>query len=504
MRHLDVPLERDEGEYAYSAQLILEGIAPFAQAANMKLPGASLAYSVFIALFGASAFAVHLGLLLTVSGSTTLVFLLARRFFDTRAAGAAAATFALLSVQQCVMGLWAHATHFVVLAALGGLLLLLKWQESGRRIYLLLSGVLFGLSFLMKQPAAFFCLFGAGWLAWTGRNRMREMAVNLALFTLAGATPLMLLCLAVWSAGAWDRFWFWTVTYGSQYASVLSWTQGRAALSSSFGAIASANWLLLLLSAAGLVRLWRSGLDRRTATLLSAWLAASLLAVVPGFYFRPHYFVVLLPAVSLLVGAFAHTWPKSSYGWAPPVAAAAALVWVAFGQWQWMFVATPFDVARSTYGLNPFPEAAVAGAHIREHASPGARLAVLGSEPEIYFYARRRAATSALYVYPLMEPHPFAAQMQKEFIREIETATPEYVVMVTESLSWLATASSSRTLLDWWTRYGPAHYSLEGIVNAAPDGSFPQWLPAAQASSPSSPSALLVYRRRGGTPTSVP
>jgi hypothetical protein len=36
---LDVPLERDEGEYAYTAQLLLEGISPYAQAYNMKLPG---------------------------------------------------------------------------------------------------------------------------------------------------------------------------------------------------------------------------------------------------------------------------------------------------------------------------------------------------------------------------------------------------------------------------------------------------------------------------------
>ena len=49
---LDVPLERDEGEYAYAGQLILQGIPPYEQVYNMKLPGIYAAYAVLLALFG--------------------------------------------------------------------------------------------------------------------------------------------------------------------------------------------------------------------------------------------------------------------------------------------------------------------------------------------------------------------------------------------------------------------------------------------------------------------
>ncbi len=49
---LDVPLERDEGEYAYLGQRLLQGEAPWVHAWNMKLPGASLAYALMMALFG--------------------------------------------------------------------------------------------------------------------------------------------------------------------------------------------------------------------------------------------------------------------------------------------------------------------------------------------------------------------------------------------------------------------------------------------------------------------
>src|SRR5271155_5964386 len=48
----DMPLERDEGEYAYSGQLILQGIPPYKLAYNMKLPGTYAAYAVIMGVLG--------------------------------------------------------------------------------------------------------------------------------------------------------------------------------------------------------------------------------------------------------------------------------------------------------------------------------------------------------------------------------------------------------------------------------------------------------------------
>ena len=51
-RLLEMPLERDEGEYAYAGQLILQGIPPYELAWNLKLPGTYYAYAVGMAIFG--------------------------------------------------------------------------------------------------------------------------------------------------------------------------------------------------------------------------------------------------------------------------------------------------------------------------------------------------------------------------------------------------------------------------------------------------------------------
>src|SRR5437667_5710815 len=64
VRLREMPLERDEGEYAYAGQLMLQGIPPYKEAYNMKLPGTYAAYAVIMALFGQSASAIHFGLAL--------------------------------------------------------------------------------------------------------------------------------------------------------------------------------------------------------------------------------------------------------------------------------------------------------------------------------------------------------------------------------------------------------------------------------------------------------
>src|SRR6476646_6238548 len=169
IRLLPVPLERDEGEYAYAGQLILEGIPPYQLVYNVKLPGIYAAYALLMAVFGQTTFGIHLGLLFVNLGAVILIFFLARRLFDAYAAVIASATYALMSTSPAVMGSAAHATHFVILAALGGFVLLLRGLESRRWLTLFWSGLLFGVSVLMKQHGVFFGVFAFGVLLFDGR-----------------------------------------------------------------------------------------------------------------------------------------------------------------------------------------------------------------------------------------------------------------------------------------------------------------------------------------------
>ena len=108
-RLLDVPLERDEGEYAYAGQLILQGVAPYGHIYNMKLPGIYAAYALFLAIFGQTHSGIHLGLLTINAATVLMVFFLGRKLYDSFTGLCAAAAFGILSLGQSVRGIFANA-----------------------------------------------------------------------------------------------------------------------------------------------------------------------------------------------------------------------------------------------------------------------------------------------------------------------------------------------------------------------------------------------------------
>ena len=161
IRLLGIPLERDEGEYAYAGQLILQGIPPYKLAYNMKFPGTYAAYAVIMSIFGQTVTGIHLGLLFVNAATVVLIFFLGRQLISSTVGLAAAMSYAVLSASPSVLGFAGHATHFVLLPVLGGTLLLCSSTDRQALGRLFASGLLFGTGLLMKQPAVFFASFGA-------------------------------------------------------------------------------------------------------------------------------------------------------------------------------------------------------------------------------------------------------------------------------------------------------------------------------------------------------
>src|SRR3954465_10067048 len=77
----NIPLERDEGEYAYAGQLMLQGIPPYKLAYNMKLPGTYGAYALIMAVFGQTTVGIHIGLILVNAVTVIVIYKLGRQIF---------------------------------------------------------------------------------------------------------------------------------------------------------------------------------------------------------------------------------------------------------------------------------------------------------------------------------------------------------------------------------------------------------------------------------------
>jgi len=217
---LDVPLERDEGEYAYGGQLLLQGVPPYQLLYNMKLPGMYAIYAAIITLCGQSSSGIHLGLLGVNAATILIVFLLGCRLATPLAGLIAGASFALLSAGQSVQGVFANAEHFVLLPVLTGLLLLLIALETRRPGQLLLSGILLGTGIVIKQHAILFAGGAVLLLAqdcWRQREPLGNKARQITLLIGGLVLPYCLTCLLLVKAGVFHEFWFWTMDYARAY-----------------------------------------------------------------------------------------------------------------------------------------------------------------------------------------------------------------------------------------------------------------------------------------------
>lgn len=512
LRLAEVPLERDEGEYAYAGQLILQGIPPYSLAYNMKFPGTYYAYALVLAIFGQSAWAVHAGLAIINSTTIVLVFLLARRWLGATAAVAAAAAFAVLAIDRWTMGIFAHATHFVLLSALAGFLVLSKRDTIPGRARCVWAGVLLGVAVLMKQHAAAYVVAAAAWLIWRAvhqpglpRRRVVELMLALGAGVLA---PFVVMVLVLQSAGVLDRFWFWSFQYAAEYVSQLSLAEAFIALRFSVGSITQATWAVWLLAGAGALTLWRGRWPADTRAFVAFLALGSVAALCPGFYFRQHYFIVLLPVLALAAGAACLAIERAvGQAWRPATRAIIALLPAAAGvavyaavERDYLFRMPPAAVSRSVYPGNPFVEAPEVGRYLKAHSAPGDRVAVLGSEPQIYFYADRRSATGYIYTYGLMEAHPFAIQMQQDMIKEIEAARPAFLVAVQIPLSWLVRPGSDRRIHTWMVRYSSACYDLAGTFDVGQGDAPVRWTTGESDAPPHSAHGIYVFRRRAAEP----
>jgi 4-amino-4-deoxy-L-arabinose transferase-like glycosyltransferase len=197
-RLLPVPLERDEGEYAYIAQQMLKGIPPYVSAYSMKLPGIYLVYAIILMFLGQTHNAVHLGLLIYNAATIFTIFLLAKRCFGAIAGVMAGGAFAVISLASGVTGLSANAEHFVILPAILGLFLLFSSDKNGY-IRLLIAGLLLGFAFITKQHGIFLAVFGSLYLLYSSLLqkpiRWFKVIVSQAVFYIAVIVPFIAVCL---------------------------------------------------------------------------------------------------------------------------------------------------------------------------------------------------------------------------------------------------------------------------------------------------------------------
>ncbi len=507
IRLADVPLERDEGEYAYTGQALLKGYWPYENPSTYKykMPGVYFVYAGILAAFGQTRTAIHLAVALANLVTGGLLFLIARRLLDTFAAAAALVFFEVLSLTQAVQGLFAHGEHFAMLTTMAGVLLLIRNVPRFSLLRLLIAGFILGTGCIIRQHAAAFIAFGTVYLVWQQRKELaatwKSAVFRTFLFLAAAVVPVVLCLLVLKAAGVFDKFWFWNFEYAPRYLRLNSIANGAGLLLFSLKRIFNYAPIISAFAIAGLLAGTCSRFLRRRLIAILLFTVFSFLAVCPGFYFRPHYFIFIVPAISILAALavyLAHRFlsQKTSVQAGlvlASVAVTAAALQPLLHERSYFFTQSPLQVSRTTYGLNPFPESIQIAEYLKKNTATTDKVAILGSEPQIFFYADRLSATGYTDTYEMMKIHDYAPKMQQEMIDEIEVAKPAFIVYVNVSTSWLYRKNSEKLIFEWFAKAAAGDYQrVASIEIASSDYTNYIWQPEP---GPRTPCSVSVYKR---------
>lgn len=423
-------LIRDEGEYAYIGQRILHGALPYRDIYNQKTPLVFYLMAAIQKCLGPGLAELRVTTTLYGLAATILVFLLARSLLGRGAAFIAAASFSAMTFDQ-VGAIDSSCTEFYMLLWVAAALLL--WQRALKTrglLPLLLAGAAAGAAYQTKQTGIAVIIFFVAQRLWDRRREPSSLSPSPLLTPLLGFLLVQCLVMAYFAAHGglrnyiectWSRNWQY-VGWRHQ-----GWTQTAALAVSALTVAARWDAGFWVWGAAGLAaaaRSKQSGLASGLWILLCLLAAAALTAGIP----YAHYYVPLIVPLSLGY-AMAASWLYERLKLEKNRSLQACL---------WLALMMPWagPLLRQVRPPRPpavmalFEQAPQAAQYLARHTAADEPILVVGSEPEIYFYAGRPAASRMVITYPMTGPYTYAPKLSEEFLRDLTDRPPRYVVLM--------------------------------------------------------------------------
>lgn len=406
-----LPLERDEGAYAYVAWSWLHGDLPYRDAFDHKPPLVYLLYMPPLLFGPPSALAIRAWATLLFLADVALVFAIGRRVWARAAGLLAALIFGVAGSAFDLQGLVLNTDQALVLPALIALWCALRLHETRRLRFAIGAGAAIAATVLVKPVGI--VLLPALLLSCERSIRCIGRVYSGA----ALGAAIVALPIAGYFAlrGGWSDLVFGVLTYNRLYASE---SQDRWLLGPLVDMFAA--FVPLLLVAIGGVALLPGRSDtaitpstRRSGWLIAGWCAALLVAAIGSLRAYIHYYYPILPFLALLAApCLLWLWRIDSSAdpfrrVANRLAALllAALLLVPFARQNLSLLGTSAEQQAvrlyGDVGKHYFAPAPLVAEYVRERTQPSDYIYIFAAEPQVYLLAERRAANRYIYDYPL-------------------------------------------------------------------------------------------------------
>ncbi len=422
-----LPLDRDEGTFGFIGQTVNRGRLPYLDALDHKPPLAFYLNALALRFVPPTPEGIHTFALVCNFFTLICLFFAARILFQSlNAALWTAFAFAAFSASPAIHGFTASTELYALLPTTLSLVLALIGKRSGSRLLLIASGVAGAAACWTKQTAftsvLFVFLFACS-------------SLEGPVLWLAGAVSFSAaLALYFYGKGIFQPFIYWCFIYELAYASV-PFSHTLETMQDHLGEIARGDFLL---PAAGLTAaIWSAVRRRGPGVFLLGLLLFSFAGTVPGYTY-PHYFVQTAPAVALAGGYALYVLFERSSRSAFAVAVLILALSVGVNR-QYFLEPNPGKISRYYFGANPFPESEAIGAFLAARTTAKSRILIIGSEPQILFYAQRQSPSAFLMIYPLTSVHNRYREFETAMSADVQRTPPDWIVIpkdIPASLAW--------------------------------------------------------------------
>jgi hypothetical protein len=476
---IGIPLDRDEGVFAYAGQRILEGELPFRDVVDHKPPGVFYLYALALLLVPPTPEGVHRFLHAYNFLTLLAVWFLMKRLFPSRwAPFCGAFCFAIFSASPAIQGFTASAEMLMLLPIVISLLLTVVAATQPSKWLLLASGAAGAVACWIKPTAVASIAFVVVYLAvsaWrTNSAGSPSKGALLRVFWWCAGGAIVTGAVAAYfaAAGIFPAFVYWSFTHSLAYANQVTVSETISRWIKAMGTIARGDFAIGSLGL--LTAFWYLRRRRDESLFVLGFLLFSLAGTVPGFAY-PHYFAQAAPAVAIASGwALAIFFRLSSAWFRPLTAAAAAVALVLIPVWvhaDYFLERSPDLISRRIFGSNPFPESAELSEYLASRTSAQDRIFIFGSEPQILIQAKRKSATPFVIIYPLMSEYPRYLEFQERVWQDVVKSSPAYILVVNIPTSTLWDGRADLKIQERLGELIQTRYQFEAVMPVhAPKG----------------------------------
>lgn len=412
-------LGMDEGGYAHVVQQWSRGAGLYGEAWLDRPQGLLLTYR-FLLWLNDDGWTIRLGAVLAGLAITVLVGLIGWLLVGRRAGVIAAGLYAVVGVAPNIEGFTLNGELLASVPATLAVTAALLWRRYWSAGWLVAAGLAAGIAVTMKQSGLDGMIVGLVVVLLRKRSERRLAVLPPVLFLGASAIPVGLSALHGWHLG-WREYW--TALVGYQFAALGGSAAGPAArwaeFTGSLGRPAQDLTVVVVAAVAGLWLLRGSSrqahpaqpaqptrlawsaqptrLARSARPVLLAWLGGAMLGVHLGGSYWPHYYVQLLPPLTVLAAAAIAAIRR-------PRLRTAAAVTALLPQLVWLAALVPATAPerqqRIPYYRLACRDERIAAA-IQAETAPNERIFVLVSQSNIYFLAQRTTDYPYLWGKPI-------------------------------------------------------------------------------------------------------